>query len=161
MSSEHPAAAIESRYRSVTRSRSISKRRKKSRAPTGKTTLYKPHHTSIPPHSSALNNLLSAARTASTLTTSAQNAPSAAAARVLAASHSPRSPTATPRKSINTGATTSGLRCGRDAQRRSLLVRVLRYETQRNVLVLQHIWEKKSVQKISISLSSTKTKMGR
>jgi hypothetical protein len=69
------------------------------------------HCTSIPPHSSTLNIPLSAAREASTPTTSAQYldpSPAVSATRALAASHNPRSPSATPRKSINTRVTTSG-----------------------------------------------------
>src|SRR6266404_749392 len=68
-----------------------------------------PQWTSMPPRSRMRNNLLFATRGASTPTTSAQEvASSTSAARSLAASQGPRSPTATPRESINTRVMISG-----------------------------------------------------
>ena len=46
--------------------------------------------------------------------------------------------------------TRDDVRCWRDTQRRSLLVRILRDEAQRDVLVLQQVWEPITVSKRSL-----------
>ena len=81
-------------------------------SPTNADKLRKTHHltylTSIPPHSKTRNKLGSDVRAESMPTTFVQNvAPSSAVTRTAACSQSPKSPGATPQKSINTQVTTS------------------------------------------------------